>query len=142
MEETLNLLKLLHDEAVACAGTLTFNLGNEQHRLIACLFATEIELAGAYYTLASHQNWAGTSPVLRAMLETHVHLRNIAESAVYARHMEAAHRTEWAKLLISARDFGNPYLEEIAGHPDLNELLAEHERRIAELGPKILGGFA
>jgi hypothetical protein len=133
MERLLHFLKQLHDEAIGFAGTLTFNLADEQHRLMACLFSSEVELAGAYHTLAQDGKWTGTPSILRSMLETFVHLKNISADAAYARFMEAGHRTEWAKLLRSAQEFGNRFLQDVAEIPNLDELRAEHDARLAEL---------
>lgn len=122
-----------HDIALQLAQHISFDRRNpvDLHRM--ALYGSVIEFVGAIDVLLKSERRIGVPSVFRSLLEAGVELRNLLRDPAYLHHMNAAHSSEWLRVLREAKTGGNRYLSRLAGQGDLDEQIRSHEDQLAQL---------
>ena len=118
------------------ARALQFDKTHKWHVNLVSLYGSMLELANSICVLIEGDSPIGVPILLRSMLEAFVDFSNLEESRTYGYHMDAAHMSEWIKILEEAKRGDNPYLADISKLPNLDEILSDHKKRLEELKNK------
>lgn len=129
----IDLLKELHDESFDSLNALKFSKRDELSRTIVSLYCTLIEQSWSLLLLVNQGRGAGTSAILRSILEAHIDIENLLSDGRYLKNLSAAYHKEWLKFLREGAAGVNPYLAGMSSVADLETEIARHEARLAEL---------
>lgn len=131
---TLRFLRQTHDLSVELARPLTLEGLNAQRRAALLLYGAIVELAGAFTLLCEQGSWVGAPSVARSCLEAALDFQNALDQPDYINRLEATCLWEHLKRLRAARDQNNnPYFADIRQGANVDQLIANEERRLDEL---------
>lgn len=116
------------------AATVRFNKHNSVDVYRMALYGSLLEFADAMCILYRAKRYTALDSIFRSFLEGAVDLRNLLRDASYVENMNVAHAKQWLKVLREAKGGHNPSLSGIAGAPDLDAKISEHEAEIQRLG--------
>jgi len=135
MDELLNKLENVIDEAIEVVSFIKFKEDNPQHLYVACLHGSVLEMANGCFNLYKTENYSGVPVLLRAQLEAYVDLRNLSDTVDYLKYMNFAYLHQKQRLLSNAIKRGkhNVYLEALANSEDLQGIDKIISAEIAEL---------
>lgn len=135
MDDLLNKLENVIDEAIEVASLIKFNKDNPQHVFMVCLHGSVLEMANGCFSLYKTENNSAVPVLLRAQLEAYVDLRNLSDTVDYLKFMDFAYLHQKQKLLCNAVERGkhNVYLEALANSEDLHGIYKKIRAEIAEL---------
>ena len=140
-EEVFEFLKRLHDSCAQLILRLKFDKQHAQSRTLIALYGSILELSSGLIALVDQQLLPGAPVMLRAILEAHVDLVNMAADSRYGYSLERSYIKEWRKLLVEAQGGENEYLLEIAGQaslPDRIRDLEAEDGKLKEQGHRVL----
>lgn len=126
------LLKELLQVTVDALRRTKFNQGDPRQRMLMALYATIIEHVDSAVELVERGRNAGVEAILRACLEAHVDLLNLAKDDDYKDQMAAAYHEQWIPICKDAVVGMNPFLAGMQA--DAPKALAEHEAELKRLG--------
>lgn len=119
--------------AIDFAGVLRPVKTHRWHLILTSLYGSILELSHAIQVAITCEAPIGIPILLRSQLEAFVDFANLVEEKKYGYHMDAAHLSEWLRVLSEAKTTANPYLKEISEYENLDSALADCESRLTEL---------
>jgi hypothetical protein len=122
--------------ALSYAEHLKFDKHHPWHRNLIALYCSLIEYSDSLVFLIENEKNISVPLVFRGLLEAYVDFKNLAEEKSYGYHMEASYAKEWLKVIEEASKNQNSFLASIGSDPKLDEQIAEHKTKIAELKDK------
>ena len=129
----IELLKELHNGSLEKLGELKFSKQDEFSRTIVSLYCALIEQTWSLLIIVEQGREAGTSQILRSILEAHVSIVNLLTIPDYIKHLNASHHKEWHRLLTEAAKGENPFLYGLDEVADLAAEIEKHNSRLSEL---------
>nr|WP_321253304.1 DUF5677 domain-containing protein [uncultured Ruegeria sp.] len=123
------------EECVPVLEKLKFEPTYWRHQLIMTMACNVVESAHAVVLLAKHKKGHDANLIARKVLEGMVDVKMLADSPDYVDCMRLEDAKYWLKQ-IEEGVAGNPYTAPLGRIDDVQEVIAEHQKQIAELKSK------
>jgi len=136
--ETMQLLKLVHEQSIEHSSKLKFNKTHPHHLYVVALYGSLIELCSSLIKSIDSGDTTAVPILFRSFLEAHVDFSNLCRNATYGYRMQASYLKEWISVLREARSSKNPFLQGIA---ELDNLDGEIDKQKEELNELIAKGY-